>query len=35
MDFGLEYWDMKARFLFERGVHWQSPARLNTNILFD
>lgn len=34
-DFCLEYWDLKASILFEYGIFWRSPAKLNPNVLFD
>ena len=35
MDFCLEYWSLKARFLFEYGILWRSPAQLNPGVMFD
>lgn len=35
MDFCLEYWSLKARFLFEYGILWRSPSQLNPGVMFD
>lgn len=35
MDFCLEKWNLKARFLFEYNIIWHSPAQLNPDIMFD
>ena len=35
MDHCLEYWSLKARFLFEYGILWRSPAQLNPGVMFD
>ena len=35
MDFCLEYWSLKARFLFEYGILWRSPSQLNRGVMFD
>ena len=35
MDFCLEYWSLKARFLFEYGILWRSPTQLNPGVMFD
>ena len=35
MDHCLEYWNLKAQFLFEHGVLWRSPAQLNPGVMFD
>ncbi len=34
-DLCLEYWSLKTRLLYERGIFWQSPAVLNPRVLFD
>jgi hypothetical protein len=35
MNFCLEYWNLKAQFLFEHGILWRSPAQLNPGVMFD
>ncbi len=35
MDHCLEYWSLKARFLFEYGILWRSPTQLNPGVMFD
>lgn len=35
MDHCLEYWSLKARFLFECGILWRSPTQLNPGVMFD
>lgn len=30
-----EYWELKERFLLEKGIKWKSPALLNPRVLFD
>lgn len=35
MNFCLEYWNLKARFLFEYGIIWRSPSQLNPGVMFD
>ena len=35
MDSCLEYWSLKARFLFEYGILWRSPSQLNRGVMFD
>ena len=35
MDFCLEHWQLKKRFLFGYGIDWQSPAELNPRVMFD
>ena len=30
-----EYWELKERFLLEKGIKWRSPAILNPRVLFD
>lgn len=35
MNFYLEYWNLKARFLFEYGIIWRSPSQLNPGVMFD
>lgn len=35
MDICFEYWALKARFLMEYGIFWQSPSQLNPNVMFD
>ncbi len=35
MDFCMEYWSLKADFLWQRGIHWKSPVLLNPGVMFD
>lgn len=35
LDFCLEYWNLKAQFLFEHDIIWRSPAQLNPHVMFD
>ena len=35
MNFCLEYWSLKAQFLFEYGILWRSPSQLNPGVMFD
>lgn len=35
MDFCMEYWSLKAKFLLERGIIWHSPTELNPDVMFD
>lgn len=35
MNFCLEYWNLKAQFLFEYGILWRSPSQLNPGVMFD
>lgn len=35
MDFCMEYWNLKAEYLFEHGIIWRSPAQLNPGVMFD
>ena len=35
MNFCLEYWNLKAQFLFEYGILWRSPTQLNPGVMFD
>ncbi len=30
-----EIWDLKYRFLLEKGINWKSPAMMNPRVLFD
>ena len=30
-----EVWDLKHRFLLEKGINWKSPAVLNPRVIFD
>ncbi len=35
MDFCMEYWNLKAEYLFEHGIIWRSPAQINPGVMFD
>ena len=35
MDFCLEYWNLKAKYLNAHGIHWRSPVELNPGVMFD
>ena len=35
MNFCLEYWNLKAQFLFEYDILWRSPVQLNPGVMFD
>jgi hypothetical protein len=30
-----EIWDLKEKFLLERGIEWKSPSMLNPHVMFD
>ena len=30
-----EYWDLKAQYLHEKGIEWQTPFMLNPGVMFD
>ncbi len=30
-----QYWDLKKRFLFEKGINWKTPHELNPKVIFD
>lgn len=30
-----EVWDLKARFLLEKGIKWKSPSMMNPRVIFD